>query len=108
MLADFIRFLGYSGGRYRESLRLEWKEVYFEMRQITFGSDGPSKNGKARVVDFNPALEAHLHEMHARCAPSANISSFRLSAAAATSRRTTCAEAFLPRARVYVRLCWSP
>ena len=69
ILADFIRFLGYSGGRYREALRLKWKDVSFDHRQVTFGSDGLSKNGKARVVDFNPALEAHLRTMHARRAP---------------------------------------
>jgi len=69
ILADFIRFLGYSGGRYKESLRLKWKDVSFELRQVTFGSDGLSKNGRARVVDFNPALEAHLRVMHARRAP---------------------------------------
>ncbi|KAB2913054.1 MAG: site-specific integrase [Dechloromonas sp.] len=69
ILADFIRFLGFSGGRYKESLRLKWKDVSFELRQVTFGSDGLSKNGKARVVDFNPALEAHLRIMHARRAP---------------------------------------
>lgn len=69
ILADFLRFLGYSGGRYKESLRLKWKDVSFDLRQVTFGSDGLSKNGKARVVDFNPALEAHLRTMHARRAP---------------------------------------
>ena len=67
--ADFLRFLAYSGGRYQESLRLKWKDVSFELRQVTFGSDGLSKNGKARVVDFNPALEAHLRTMHDRRAP---------------------------------------
>lgn len=69
ILADFLRFLAYSGGRYKESLRLKWKNVSFDLRQVTFGSDGLSKNGKARVVDFNPALEAHLRAMHARRAP---------------------------------------
>ncbi len=69
ILANFLRFLAYSGGRYRESLRLKWKDVSFELRQVTFGSDGLSKNGKARVVDFNPALEAQLRTMHARRAP---------------------------------------
>lgn len=69
ILADFIRFLAYSGARYRESLRLKWKDISFELRQVTVGSDGLSKNGKARVVDFNPALEAHLRAMHARRAP---------------------------------------
>jgi integrase len=48
---------------------LKWKNVSFDLRQVTFGSDGLSKNGKARVVDFNPALEAHLRAMHARRAP---------------------------------------
>ncbi len=69
IFADFIRFLAYSGGRYRESLRLKWRDVSFPLRQVTFGSDGLAKNGKARVVDFNPALEAHLCAMHARRAP---------------------------------------
>ena len=69
ILADFIRFVAYSGGRYQESLRLKWKDVSFELGQVTFGSDGLAKNGKARVVDFNQALEAHLRAMHARRAP---------------------------------------
>ena len=41
----------------------------FVRRQLTFGADGLSKNGKARVVDFNARLRAHLKSMHKRRMP---------------------------------------
>ena len=52
-----------------ESLRLKWSDVDWKQRQLTIGSDGLSKNHKARVVDFNPKLEALLKDMDARKAP---------------------------------------
>jgi integrase len=43
---------------------VDWKG-----QQLTIGSDGLAKNHKARCVDFNPALEAHLKAMEKRRAP---------------------------------------
>jgi integrase len=69
MLADFIRLMAYSGGRWRETLRLRWKDVDLERGQLTFGSDGQTKNRQSRVVDFNERLKAHLLEMSKRRQP---------------------------------------
>jgi integrase len=66
---DYIRLLAFSGARMSEALRLKWSDVDFDRKQLTIGADGMSKNGKARVVDFNTSLEAHLNEMKTRRAP---------------------------------------
>ncbi|MGA2030003.1 MAG: tyrosine-type recombinase/integrase [Verrucomicrobiota bacterium] len=66
---DYIRLLAYSGARMAETLRLKWSDVDWERKQMTIGSDGLSKNRKARVVDFNAKLEAHLEDMQSRRAP---------------------------------------
>jgi integrase len=63
---DYVRFLAYSGARRNEALRVRWKDVDFEHEQVTIGAEGDSKNAKARVVDFNPALKKHLLEMKER------------------------------------------
>ena len=67
--ADYILLLAYSGARMSEALRLKWADVDFERKQLTIGADGMSKNHKARVVDINTKLEAHLEEMKSRRAP---------------------------------------
>lgn len=67
--ADYIRLMAYSGGRRDETLRLKWADVNWDTGQLTIGSDGLSKNGKPRVVDFNQNLEKHLREMQTRRAP---------------------------------------
>ena len=67
--ADYILLLAYCGARMSEALRLKWSDVDFERKQLTIGADGMSKNRKARVVDFNAKLEAHLEEMKSRRAP---------------------------------------
>ena len=68
-LADYLRFLAYSGAREQEALRVRWADVDFERCLLTIGADGDTKNREARRVDFNPALEAHLSEMFKRRAP---------------------------------------
>ncbi|HEX3718581.1 MAG TPA: tyrosine-type recombinase/integrase [Verrucomicrobiae bacterium] len=67
--SDYIRLMAYCGARMSESLRLRWSDVDWNQRQLTIGSDGLSKNHKARVVDFNPQLEAVLKDMLSRKAP---------------------------------------
>jgi integrase len=69
MVADFIRLMSYSGGRWGETLRLRWSDVHFDRQQLLFGTDGKSKNGETRAVDFNPALKQHLEAMSRRKAP---------------------------------------
>ena len=68
-LVDYLKFLAFTGARCSEALRIKWTDVDFERRQVTIGADGLSKNGKSRVVDFNPNLEAHLRDMWQRRAP---------------------------------------
>jgi integrase len=69
IVSDFIKLMAYSGGRWAETLRLQWADVDFQNNQLTIGSDGRTKNRKARAVDFNPKLKAHLEEMSQRRAP---------------------------------------
>jgi integrase len=66
---DYLRLLAYSGARRDEVLALKWEDVNFEMKFLRIGADGSAKNSKARYVDFNAELEAHLKEMAARRAP---------------------------------------
>ncbi len=68
-LADYLRLMSYCGSRMTETLHLKWSDVAWETRQITIGSDGLTKNNKARRVDFNAKLEAHLKDMFSRKAP---------------------------------------
>ena len=67
--AEYIFLLAYSGARMAEALRLKWSDVNWKQKQLTIGSDGLSKNRKARAVDFNAELEEHLKKMQARRAP---------------------------------------
>jgi integrase len=57
------------GRRRDEALALKWDDINFERRFLRIGADGSFKNSKARYVDFNPQLEAHLKEMATRRAP---------------------------------------
>src|ERR1039458_7962623 len=66
---DYIKLLAYSGARRNEALGLRWPDVDFERGQLTIGTSGDTKNGTARVVDFNLKLNAHLLDMRKRCAP---------------------------------------
>ena len=67
--ADYLWLLAYSGARMAEALRLKWTDVDWKQKQLTIGADGLAKNHKARVVDFNPKLAAHLKKMSAERAP---------------------------------------
>jgi integrase len=66
---DYLRLLAYSGARRDEALALKWEDVNFERKFLLIGADGSAKNSKARFVDFNPDLEAHLKDMVGRRAP---------------------------------------
>jgi integrase len=68
-LVDYLKFLAFTGARCSEALRVAWADVDLDRRHVTIGADGLSKNGKARVVDFNPNLETHLRDMWQRRAP---------------------------------------
>ena len=68
-VTDYLRLLAYSGARRDEALALKWEDVSFERKFLRIGADGSSKNSKARYVDFNPDLEAHLRDMAARRVP---------------------------------------
>lgn len=66
---DYFRLMAYCGSRRNETLRLKWSDVNWEKRQLAIGTDGLSKNGERRIVDFNPDLERHLRDMYSRRAP---------------------------------------
>ena len=68
-LADYLRFLAFSGAREKEALRIKWADVDYERERVTVGADGLTKNWESRTVEFNPQLGALLREMHARRAP---------------------------------------
>ena len=68
-VADYLRFLAFSGAREQEALRVSWANVDFERERLTIGADGRSKNGETRTVEFNAHLGELLREMHARRAP---------------------------------------
>jgi integrase len=68
-LADYLRFLAFSGAREKEALRIKWEDVDFERERVTIGADRLTKNWESRTVEFNPQLGALLREMHARRAP---------------------------------------
>ena len=67
---DYLRLLAYSGARRDEALAVKWGgDVNFERKFLRIGADGSAKNSKARYVDFNPELEAHLKDMVVRRVP---------------------------------------
>jgi integrase len=65
-LADYLRFLAFSGAREKEALRVKWADVNFERERVTIGADRLTKNWESRTVEFNPQLGALLRDMHAR------------------------------------------
>jgi integrase len=68
-LADYLRFLAFSGTREQEALRIKWADVDFKAERVTVGADQLSKNWESRTVEFNPRLRAVLREMHTRRPP---------------------------------------
>ena len=66
---DYLRFLACSGAREQEVLRMKWSDVDLSARRIVIGSDGLTKNGEARTVEFNSRIEGLLAEMQTRRAP---------------------------------------
>jgi integrase len=68
-LADYLRFLAFSGAREQEALRIKWADVDFTRQRVRIGADQLSKNWESRTVEFNPQLGALLRKMRARRAP---------------------------------------
>jgi integrase len=68
-LADYLRFLAFSGAREKEALRIKWAGVDFERERVTIGADQLTKNWESRTVEFNPQLGGLLRKMHARRPP---------------------------------------
>jgi integrase len=68
-LADYIRFLTFSGAREAEALRIRWEDVDLENRRLCIGADGDTKNRSARWLDMSAELHRHLSGMFARRAP---------------------------------------
>jgi integrase len=61
-LADWIKFMAYSGARRQAALTATWAGVDTINRQLHLDT----KYSKHVVVDFNPRLQAHLEDMAAR------------------------------------------
>jgi integrase len=68
-LADYLRFLAFSGVREQEALRIKWADVDFQRERITIGADRLSKNHESRTVEFNPKLRDHMLHMKRNRAP---------------------------------------
>lgn len=68
LLADYIRFLACSGLRRSEALHVTWDDMEWPKRKLVVRI---AKYGRPREVDFNPRLEALLHELHLRAVPGA-------------------------------------
>ena len=62
--ADYLRLLMFTGARETEALSLQWTDIDFGKRQVYFHRN--TKFNKTRYLDFNPKLETHLKDMHAR------------------------------------------
>lgn len=66
LLSDFLRFLGYSGARKTEAIRMLWRDVNLDGGLITFRNP---KGGVARSMEINPSLQRHLADMQTRKDP---------------------------------------
>lgn len=66
LLYDLLRFLGYSGARKTEALRMLWRDVDVDGGLITFRNP---KGGVARSMEINPTLRRHLADMAGRRDP---------------------------------------
>jgi integrase len=51
-LADYLRFLAFSGTREKEALRVRWEDVDFKHDRETIGSDGQTKNWESHTIEF--------------------------------------------------------
>jgi integrase len=66
LLFDLLRFLGYSGARKTEALRMLWRDVDLPGGLVTFRNP---KGGVARSMELNPSIRRHLEEMATRRDP---------------------------------------
>jgi integrase len=64
-LADFLLLATYTGARQKELLQLKWSNINWQARHVHFEAQ-TTKKKYSKDVNFNPLLEAHLKEMHAR------------------------------------------
>jgi site-specific recombinase XerD len=68
-VSDWILTMAYSGGRMNEVLSLKWSDVDLAGKKLNFRRETVKFKERARSVDFNPKLEAHLKDMSARRDP---------------------------------------
>jgi integrase len=68
-LADYLRFLAFSGSREKEALRIRISDIDFDALRVTIGADGLAKNRESRTVELNQRLEGLLREMLERRPP---------------------------------------
>jgi integrase len=63
LLADYIRFLAFSGVRRNEALQIKWTDIDFSNGRLTVRV---TKYGATRDVELNPALETFLRGLRSR------------------------------------------
>src|SRR6266545_2739745 len=68
-VADYLRFLAFTGAREKEALRVRWEDVDFRSERVIIGADRLTKNWETRRVEFNPQLRTLLRDMKRRRAP---------------------------------------
>ena len=68
-LADYLRFLAFSGAREQEASRIKWADVDFERERVTIGADRLTKTGRAARWNLIRSWERFLRDMRARRAP---------------------------------------
>ncbi len=81
-MADYLRFLAFTGAREQSALRVKWDHVSFESRRVyvgapadfkaaegSIGEGGEDKGHGAPYVNFSPALETLLLDMRKHRAP---------------------------------------
>ena len=70
--ADFIEFLAYSGTRQAEAAAVRWRDVDFDLGNLTItGGDRGTKNHQHRVIPLFPPLRRLLNDIRNRKKPPA-------------------------------------
>lgn len=69
LLKFYLRFLLLTGAREQESLKTRKLDADFDIRKLTIGADGDTKNSEYRELDMSAELEALLCEILAELPP---------------------------------------
>lgn len=72
-LADYLRFLQFSGCREKEALAIRWGDVDQGRGMVTIGARGETKNRSPRHLPLNPPLRALLEDLATRQVPDSDL-----------------------------------